>query len=275
MGQFDRLLFVGTFTADQKRAKAFFTEKIGLSVRAEDPSQGYLELGANANGPDASLVPWQPVPGMGAGYEAAKKRIGEVTGIGFSTNDLEKTLEAWRRKGVKAEMEEEAEEGPFAHFEDPDGNTFFATGPRKPRDHKPGVTGLAFVTIVAKDTKRSAGFFTNALGMTGAPTASGRFTEYRLAEEATAVMPFTPDPAMYDDASEAAGDLAHLGEDTNIVFTSPDIQRAQAFLMSRGVRFKRKAEASKWGGWEAEFYDADDNIYWLSQPAPAKRPSSK
>src|SRR3990172_3606469 len=253
MGQFDRLLFVGTFTADQKRAKAFLPRRSGSAYGPRTPRRDTWSWARTRTGLTRAWSPGSRCRGWARATRPPRSASGRSRA---SASPRTTWRRRWRPGAGRA------------------GRPRWRGG-RKQRDDKSGVTGLAFVTIIAKDTKRSAGFFTNALGMTGAPTASGRFTEYRLAEEATAVMPFTPDPAMYDDASEAAGDLAHLGEDTNIVFTSPDIQRAQAFLMSRGVRFKRKAEASKWGGWEAEFYDADDNIYWLSQPAPAKRPSSK
>jgi len=275
MATFDRMLFVGVFVKDQKQVKEFFTKKIGLKVRAQDPTQGYLELGVGAKGPDASLTPWRPVAEMGIGYENAKARIGEVTGIGFRTNDLGKTAAAWKKRGVKVEFEDQGDEGPFARFQDPAGNTYFAVGPEKPKVRKAGIASLEFVTVVSSNVKRSGGFFTKALGMKGTTPRGSAFTTYRLRPKATGLMPFTPTPEMYQDAADAAADREHLGEDTQIVFTAKDIQVAQAALMSRGVRFKRKAERASWGGWEAEFYDPDDNIYWLTQMEPKKASASK
>jgi len=274
MAAIDRLLFVGYYASDQTAAKDFFTKKIGLKVRAYQPKVGYLELAATATGPDAAIAPWQPSPQMGEGYEAARKRIGEITGIGFSTNDLGKTVAAWKKRGVSVEMEEQEDMGPFARFQDPDGNTFFAAGPAKPRVRTAGITGLSWVTVVTRDTKRAAGFYTNALGMKG--SGIGGYTSYRLTSKGTGVMPFTPSPDMYADPSMVEKDLAHVGEDTSITFSTKDIHAAQDFLLSRGVRFKWKAVQRPWGGWTASFYDADDNVYWLLQAAPAtKSPTRK
>ena len=270
MAAIDRLLFVGFYVSDQKATRDFFTKKIGLKARVYQPKFGYLELAATAKGPDASVMPWQWSPQMG---EAARKHIGEITGIGFSTNDLGKTVEAWRKRGVSVEVEEQEGMGPFARFRDPDGNTFFAAGPAKPRVRTAGVTGLSWVTVVTRDTKRAAGFYTNALGMKG--SGIGGYTSYQLTAKGTGIMPFTPSPEMYTDPSMVEKDLAHAGEDTAITFSTKDIHAAQDFLLSRGVRFKSKAAQRPWGGWTGSFYDADDNVYWLLQPAASRKPAAR
>jgi catechol 2,3-dioxygenase-like lactoylglutathione lyase family enzyme len=273
MAAIDRLLFVGFYVSDQRATREFFTKKIGLQVRAEQPKFGYLELAATARGPDAAIQPWQPSPQMGEGYEAARQRIGEITGIGFSTNDLGKSVEAWRRRGVTVEVEEQEDMGPFARFQDPDGNTFFATGPAKPRTRRAGIAAFSWVTVVSRDTKRGTGFYTNALGMKGGDV--GGYTTYRLTAKGTGIMPFTPSAEMYADPSMVEKDLAHVGEDTAITFSTKDIRAAQDFLLSRGVRFQWKAAQRPWGGWTASFYDADDNVYWLLQPAPTRKPAPR
>jgi catechol 2,3-dioxygenase-like lactoylglutathione lyase family enzyme len=57
--------------------------------------------------------------------------------------------------------------------------------------------------------------------------------------------------------------MAHIGEETGIGFTTPEIYRLQEQLLAKGVRFKEKAEAQDWGGIRARFFDPDDNIYSL------------
>lgn len=62
--------------------------------------------------------------------------------------------------------------------------------------------------------------------------------------------------------------VAHIGENTSIMFSTRDIHALQGKLMSRGVRFSRKAEKAEWGGIQADFLDPDDNSYGLIQETP-------
>ena len=59
--------------------------------------------------------------------------------------------------------------------------------------------------------------------------------------------------------------MAHIGEMTSIGFTTRDIYGLQESLMSKGVRFKTKAEKTDWGGIQARFLDPDDNVYAVVQ----------
>lgn len=88
---------------------------------------------------------------------------------------------------------------------------------------------------------------------------------YSLSPRGTALMPFTPSKEMYDDPKDYEDDLAHIGENTSVIFTTKSIHRLQDELLSRGVHFSQKAEKASWGGIEAEFLDPDGNRYALIQ----------
>jgi catechol 2,3-dioxygenase-like lactoylglutathione lyase family enzyme len=96
-------------------------------------------------------------------------------------------------------------------------------------------------------------------------------TEYRLSREGTALTPFTPSPEFYKDPKDYENDLAHIGENTSIMFSTKDIYGVQDRLTDRGVRFHRKATKADWGGIDAEFLDPDDNRYALIQEMPENR----
>ncbi len=253
------------YVKDLKAARAFYTKKIGLKVRSSMPKWGYLALGATKGGQDASLTPWQPTPDWGQDvYESRLKMIGGITGIGFLTNDLKGTVADLKKKGVKAEIERE--DGTFGRFTDPDGNVLFLAQPAKPKVRRKGVSALTFVTVVSKDSKKTGEFFKKALGMKShrVPGEEG-FTDYRFSEKGTSIMPFTPTKEMYDNPSDYDSDLAHIGEETGVGFTTDDIYKLQEQLLAKGVRFKAKAEAQGWGGIMARFFDLDDNVYSLVQ----------
>jgi len=70
---------------------------------------------------------------------------------------------------------------------------------------------------------------------------------------------------MYTDPADYDADMSHIGEETSIGFTTPDIYGLQESLMAKGVRFKSKAEKKDWGGIQATFLDLDDNVYSVVQ----------
>ena len=267
MPKLDSLGDVGIFTRDYAKAKRFYTRTIGLKVRSEDRKNGYIALGATKGGEDASLNLWQPAESWGPEmYEAGRKQIGTVTGVGFSTTDLNRTIEQLKRRGVKVEMESES--SLLARFWDPDGNVLFLQQPSRPKVRRAGLQRLEFVTVVSRDAAKGGLFFTKALGMRGKKTQGTEgeaFTVYRLSPKGTAIMPFAPTREMYDNPADYDADLAHLGENTSIGFATRDIQGVQEALIARGVRFSQKAEKQPWGGWSARFLDADDNVYSIVQ----------
>jgi catechol 2,3-dioxygenase-like lactoylglutathione lyase family enzyme len=260
-----QLTDVEIYVKDLKATRAFYTRKLGLKVRSSMPKWGYLALGATKGGEDASLTPWAPTPEWGQEvYEARLKQIGGVTGIGFITNDLKRTIADLKKKGVKTAVD--GDEGTFGRFTDPDGNVLFIAQPAKPKVRRAGLSALGFVTVASSDAKKTGEFFRKALGMRvqRADEEEG-FTSYQLSPKATAITPFTPRKDMYDNPADYDEDMAHVGEETGIGFTTRDVYRLQEQLLAKGVRFKEKAEAQEWGGIMARFFDADDNVYSLVQ----------
>ena len=266
MAKLTRLNEVGIFTRNQNLSKEFYTRKIGLKVRSEIPKMGYLALGATKGGEDASLDLWQPTrEGFGEDYDDAAKQVGTVTGIGFRTGNLEKTVQTLSKNGVKIETEGDG----FARFWDPDGNVVFVSEPPRQQARRAGLQALDFVTVVTRDAAKADGFFTKALGMKARKVRGGEgegdFTVYRLGPKGTAVMPFTPNRAMYDNPADYEEDLAHVGENTWIMFTVDDVHAVQEKLLGERVRFKAKAKRQDWGGIAAEICDPDGNSYMIYQ----------
>ncbi len=257
------------FVRDQKKARQFYTKKLGLKVRSEIRDMGYLALGTTKGGGDASLNLWAPTREMwGPDYDDAVKQIGVVTGIGFLTTNLEKTIADLRRHKVKVEGPGGEGEGRIASIYDPDGNVLFAYESARPKARRAGLLSLDFVTIASRDATRAGEFFTKALGMKGKHLTGEGLREYRLGPKGTALAPFAPARETYDDPKDYEEDMAHIGEDTSIMLSTKDIYALQEQLMARGVRFARKAEKAGWGWLEAEFLDPDDNSYALIQEMP-------
>src|SRR5207245_2015670 len=156
-----QLTDVEIYVKDLKAARAFYTKKIGLKVRSSMPKWGYLALGATKGGDDAALTPWQPVPEWGQEmYESRLKMIGGVTGIGFITNDLKRTMADLKKRSVKTAVDRESET--FGRFTDPDGNVVFLAQPAKPKVRRAGVSLLGFVTVASRDSKKTGEFFGRA-----------------------------------------------------------------------------------------------------------------
>src|SRR6058998_2921370 len=153
-----QLTDVEIYVKDLKAARTFYTKKIGLKVRSSMPKWGYLALGATKGGEDAALTPWQPVPEWGKEmYESRLKMIGGVTGIGFITNDLKRTIADLKKKGTKTAVDGESQT--FGRFTDPDGNVLFLAQPAKPKIRRAGVSLLGFVTVASRDSKKTGEFF--------------------------------------------------------------------------------------------------------------------
>lgn len=265
MAKLDQLSEIGVFVSDRKKAKAFYTRTLGLRIRQEMKGLGYLAVGTTLRGEDASLTLWQPTQDWGAEmYERGMRDLGIVTGIGFRTGNLEKTLATLKRRKVKIGPPTSEEGEKFARFYDPDGNVFFVFEPARPSRRIGGLLALDFVTVVMRDAERTREFFTKGLGLRGKTTPEG-FGEYRLSKKGTAVSPFIPRKEMYDDPKDYEMDMAHIGERTSIGFLTDDVYKLQEQLMTRGVRFSQKAQKETWGGIQARLLDPDDNEYSVVQ----------
>ncbi len=258
------LVGVSIYSRSQKAAREFYVRKIGLKVRETIPEWGYLALGANKGGEDASVNIWEPTREMwGDTYDEIKDQVGVVTGIGFRTGDLKGTVEALKRRKVKVDW---SGEDNMANVTDPEGNSFFIVGPLKPKRRKPGLQSLEFVTIVTRDWKRSGNFWTKSVGMRRGREVEEGFWPYRLSPRGTSIAPFTPVKGMYENPLDYEYDMKHIGEYTGMYFETDDIFKLQKEMFDRGVVFRRKAEKAEWGGIDAEFLDPDKNVYGLMQP---------
>jgi catechol 2,3-dioxygenase-like lactoylglutathione lyase family enzyme len=187
--------------------------------------------------------------------------------VGFNTANLKKAVEALRRKGVKVETWDEGDY-PMATLYDPDGNGVFLVGPRRPRSQSGRIVGLDFVTIAARDAKAAGRFFEGAFRMKR--HGSGGFAEYRLTASGTALMPFTPDKEMYEDAADYKSDMAAIGENTACMFVTRDIDAFARHLKKRRAKVLAGPEPADWGGIELRVADPSGNKYLITQPPPRR-----
>jgi len=264
MAKVTRLDAVGIYTRDQKRSRQFYTRSVGLRVRSDDRKFGYLQLGATKGGVDAGLDIWQPTREWGGElYEAGLKQVGTVTGIGFSTGNLEKTVQQLAQKGVKTEKDSED----FVRFWDPDQNALFLTETERPKVRRAGIQKLEWVTVVTRDLPREVEFFTKSLGLKSRKVRGGEgegdFTVCRVSPDQTSIMPFTPTREMYRNPADYDADMAHVGEETSISLLVDDVYAVQEKLLQKGVEFKTRAEKRDWGGVAARIYDPDRNSYMI------------
>ena len=260
MAKIDKLSSVGIFVSNHKRARDFYTKKLGLKVVGGMAGWGYIELAVRKGGKDAVLNLWTP-KAWGFSAKEGKKKVGVTTGVGFNTDNFDATVASLRRKGVKVDTWSEAEGYSMATVYDPDGNGLFITSDRKKSTKRAGLTGLGFVTISSRNAKRSGAFFQKALGMK--KEGGDEFAAYRLGPGGTALMPFTPRRAMYKRASDLKADLAAIGEDTAIMFSTRDAHGLEKQLKRRGVKFQSPMAKQDWGGISANIFDPDRNLYMV------------
>jgi catechol 2,3-dioxygenase-like lactoylglutathione lyase family enzyme len=262
MAKVDSISNVGIFVTNQKRARDFYTKKLGLKVVGGMPDWGYLELAVKKGGKDAVLNLWTP-KAWGLSAKDAKKKVGVTTGVGFSTDNFEGTVESLRKKGVKVDTWSEGEDYHMATVHDPDGNGLFISSDTKKSKKRPGITGLDFVTISSRNSKRSGAFFQKALGL----KKVGRdWAVYKASAGGTSLMPFTPKKSNYKRVSDYKADLAAIGEDTAIMLSTKDPYGLEKQLKKRGVKFESPMEQQDWGGISANIFDPDGNKYMLFKP---------
>ena len=109
--------FVGIPVSDQDRALAFYTEKLGFRIVTDQPmgpgAQRWIEL--KIPGADTGISLFTP-PGL-------EGRIGTFTNFSFHSNDVEKTYEELKGRGVEFTAPPKKEPwGTSVIFKDPDGN---------------------------------------------------------------------------------------------------------------------------------------------------------
>ena len=110
--------FASIPTRDQDRALTFWTEQVGFVVHTDQPfdeHQRWIEL--RIKGSDAHVVLFTP--------DAHKSHVGGFAHVTFYSDNVEKTYEELRAKGVEfLGPPQKASWGTAAIFKDPDGNQF-------------------------------------------------------------------------------------------------------------------------------------------------------
>jgi predicted enzyme related to lactoylglutathione lyase len=111
-----RLWYATVYVRDFARALAFYRDVLGLPLRFADEKFGYASFAT-----------------PGAGFAVAKideadpeqrKLAGRHSGIGFGVDDLARTYESWRARGVAFPLPPTKQPwgGTLAQLADPEGN---------------------------------------------------------------------------------------------------------------------------------------------------------
>lgn len=112
---------VGIYVGDQDRAKQFWTETLGFNLVSDTPM-----------GPEDGGARWIEVAVSGSPVllvlftaDDQRDRIGTFSNVLFNCDDIQKTYEQLRAKGVEfTEAPVQQFWGWWAVFKDPDGNTY-------------------------------------------------------------------------------------------------------------------------------------------------------
>ena len=113
-----QIKFVSIPVADQNRALDFYTEKLGFTIITDQPfdeKQRWIEL----------RVPKAETRVVLFTAEGDEKRIGSMMPMSYACDDIGKTYEELKGRGVEFEGPPQKQPwGTFAVFRDPDGNSF-------------------------------------------------------------------------------------------------------------------------------------------------------
>jgi len=113
-----KLKFVSIPTADQDRALAFWTEKMGFKIATDQPmgpSKRWIEL--SIPGAETGVVLFTP--------EGQEDRIGTFFNGSFACDDVHHSYRQLSERGVEFEEEPQKQPwGTYAIFKDADGNRF-------------------------------------------------------------------------------------------------------------------------------------------------------
>ena len=127
-----QLTHVNQWVHDQDEALAFYTEKLGMELRADVtvPEMGNFRwLSVGVPGQDDVGLALLPVPGPPVFDEDTRSKLSELVakgaagGLFFATDDCQATYEELKGRGV--EFQQEPTEQPYgidAGFRDPFGN---------------------------------------------------------------------------------------------------------------------------------------------------------
>ena len=110
--------FVSIPVKDQNKALAFYTQKLGFKVLTDQPfGEGKRWIELEVPGAETKVVLITP-----PGHE---DRIGTFSNIDFAADNVEKTYQELKQKGVEFTVPPTKQPwGIYAQFKDPDGNEF-------------------------------------------------------------------------------------------------------------------------------------------------------
>ena len=110
--------FVSIASSDQQRALEFWTKQVGFVVHTDQPfneKQRWIEL--RIKGAETNVVLFTPDEHAG--------RVGGFSNLSFWTDDVEKTYEEMKARGVEfVQPPKKADWGTAALFKDPDGTVY-------------------------------------------------------------------------------------------------------------------------------------------------------
>lgn len=113
-----QIKFVSIPVADQDRALSFYTEKLGFTIITDQPfndKQRWIEL----------RVPKAETRVVLFTTDEDKSRIGTFMNVSYTCDDLQKTYEELKGRGVEFEQPPKKEPwGSYATFKDSEGNSF-------------------------------------------------------------------------------------------------------------------------------------------------------
>jgi predicted enzyme related to lactoylglutathione lyase len=117
-GMITHIKFTSVPVHDQDRALAFYTEKLGFTIITDQPfdeHQRWIEL----------RIPKAETRVVLFTAEGDKARIGTFMNLSFACEDVEKTYEELKARGVEFRDPPKKEHwGTFAMFKDTEGNQF-------------------------------------------------------------------------------------------------------------------------------------------------------
>jgi predicted enzyme related to lactoylglutathione lyase len=113
-----QIKFVSIPVADQARALDFYTEKLGFTIITDQPfdeKQRWIEL----------RVPKAETRVVLFTAEGEEKRIGTMMNMSYACDEIEKTYEELKARGVEFEGPPQKQPwGSYAMFTDSEGNRF-------------------------------------------------------------------------------------------------------------------------------------------------------
>ena len=113
-----QIKFVSIPVADQNRALDFYTDKLGFTIITDQPfdeKQRWIEL--RIPKAETRLVLFTP--------EGDEKRIGSFMNMSYACDDIDKTYEELKKRGVEFEGPPQKQPwGTYAMFKDSEGNKF-------------------------------------------------------------------------------------------------------------------------------------------------------